>query len=164
LHKPFSCRRHSKKETLYRARRAGTVKSVAELLTRHSVIGTHTYIGSSACVKACPEHAIGLVSGTTGLVDQDHSIGPDACEAACPIEAIQPGFRTENCGIDLPFGTSTVATNVLGIFLAGAEPANSSASLATKEYGVRFMTVEQDDPLGGSIYHSLRRKLALPVT
>jgi len=59
------------------------------------------------------------VSGTTGLVDQDHSIGPDACEAVCPIEAIQPGFRTENCRIDLPFGTPAVATKTPGIFLAG---------------------------------------------
>jgi Pyruvate/2-oxoacid:ferredoxin oxidoreductase delta subunit len=88
-------------------------------LTCHPGIDTHTCIGSSACVGAYPEHAIRLVSGTTGLVDQDHSIGPDACEAACPIEAIQPGFRTENCGIDLPFGTPTIATNAPGIFLAG---------------------------------------------
>ena len=42
--------------------------------------------------------------------------------------------------------------------------AGSSASRAAKEYGVRFMAVEQDDPLGGLSYHSLRRKLALPVT
>ena len=74
---------------------------------------------SNACVRACPEHATRLVSSTTGLVDQDHSIGPDACEAACPIEAIQPGFRAENCGIDFPFGTPAVATNTPGIFLAG---------------------------------------------
>jgi hypothetical protein len=50
------------------------------------------------------------------------------------------------------------------IFLVGAEPANSSTSRAATEYGVRFMTVEQDDLLGGSIYYSLRRRLALPVT
>lgn len=119
MHKPFSYRRHSKEETHYRARRAETVKSVAEPLTRHPAIDTHTYIGSSACVRACPEHATRLVSGTAGLLDPDHSIGPDACEAACPIEAIQPGFRTEKCGIDFPFGTPAVATNSPGIFLAG---------------------------------------------
>jgi len=34
----------------------------------------------------------------------------------------------------------------------GAEPAGSSASPAAKVYGLRFMTVEQDDSLGGSIY------------
>ena len=94
-------------------------QGLAEPLTCHPVIDTHTCIGSSACVGACPEHATRLVSGTTGLVDQDHSIGPDVSETACPIEAIQSGLRTENCGIDLPFGTPAVATNAPGIFLAG---------------------------------------------
>jgi hypothetical protein len=85
-----------------------------------------------------------------------------------PRRRIQAGSERRSAGSIIPFVTSTVtstvATNVPGIFLAEAEPANSSASLATKEYGLRFMTVEQDNPLGGSIYHSLRRKLALPVT
>ena len=127
MHGSISYRRHSKKETHYRARLGETVKSVAEPLTRHPVIDTHTYIGSSACVRACPEHATGLVRDTARLVEPDHSIGP-------------------------------------GIFLAGAEPTNSSASRAAKEYGVRFMAVEQDDPLGGLSYHSPRRKLAMTVT
>jgi hypothetical protein len=70
----------------------------------------------------------------------------------------------EKCRIDLPLFTSTVATNVPGISLAGAEPANSSASLAAEEYGLRFMTVEQDDLLGGLIYHSPLQKLAMIVT
>ena len=48
--------------------------------------------------------------------------------------------------------------------IVGAEPAGSSASLAAKEYGVRFVTVEQDDSLGGSIYHFPRGKLAMTVT
>ena len=52
-------------------------------------------------------------------MEPDHSIGHGACEAACPVEAIQPVFGTEQCGIDLPFVTPTVATNVPGIFIAG---------------------------------------------
>jgi ferredoxin len=59
------------------------------------------------------------VRDTARLVKPDHSIGLDPCEAACPIEAIQPGFRTEKCGIDFPFSTPAVATNAPGIFLAG---------------------------------------------
>ena len=121
LHRSFSYRRHSMNETGYCPRWAESVESGAlrapDLPIQ--VIDIHTCIGSSACVGACPEHATRLVSGTTGLVDQDHSIGPDACEAAYPIEAIQPGFRTENCRVDLPFGTPAVATNAPGIFLAG---------------------------------------------
>ena len=81
-----------------------------------------------------------------------------------PLKRSRRCSERRSAGSIIPFVTSTVATNVPGVFLAEAEPANSSASLATKEYGLRFMTVEQDDLIGGSIYHSLRRKLALPVT
>ena len=56
---------------------------------------------------------------TARLVEPDHSIGPGICEAACPAETIQPMFRTKEWEIDLPLVTSTVATNVPGIFLAG---------------------------------------------
>jgi Pyruvate/2-oxoacid:ferredoxin oxidoreductase delta subunit len=119
LHKPFSYRRHSKKETHYRARWAETVKSLAEPLTRHPVIDTHTYIGLSACVGACLDHATGLVRDTAKLVEPDHSIGPGVCEEALPAETIQPMFGTEKCGIDLPLATPTVAANIPDIFLAG---------------------------------------------
>jgi hypothetical protein len=62
-------------------------QGLAEPLTCHPVIDTHTFIGSSASVGAYPEHATRLVSGTTGLLDHDHSIGPDACEDVCPIDS-----------------------------------------------------------------------------
>ena len=97
-------------------------------------------------------------------MEPDHSIGPGVCEAACPVEAIQPVFRTEKCGIDHPIRHIDRCNQRPCIFLAGAEPDNSSASRAATEYGVRFTTVEQDDPLGGLSYHSPRRKLARPVT
>ena len=47
--------------------------------------------------------------------------------------------------------------------IVGAKPAGSSASRAAKEYGVRFMAVEQDDPLGGLSYYSPRQELAMTV-
>ena len=198
-------RRHHKKETHYRARLAETVKSnIPEPLTLHPVIDTNKCIGSSACVKACPEHALGIVRGKAVLIQPDHCIGHGACEAACPVEAIQLVFGTEKRGIDIPQVKPTFETNVSGIFIAGelggmglirkgvdqgkraietirknkskegeldvvivgAGPAGISASLAAKEAGLRFMTVEQEDSLGGSIYHYPRRKVAMtaPMT
>jgi thioredoxin reductase (NADPH) len=198
-------RRHRKKETHFRARMAETVKSgIPEPLTLHPVIDTNKCIGSSACVKACPEHALGIVRGKAVLVQPDHCIGHGACEAACPVEAIQLVFGTEKRGIDIPQVKPTFETNVSGIFIAGelggvglirkgvdqgkraietirkhkskgseldvvivgAGPAGISASLAAKEAGLRFVTVEQEDSLGGSIYHYPRRKLAMtaPMT
>ena len=113
-------RRHSKREIHYRTRLAETVKSgVAEPLTLHPVIDTNKCIGSSACVRACPEHALGIVRGKAVLVAPDHCIGHGACEAACPVEAISLVFGTEKRGIDIPQLKPTFETNVSGIFIAG---------------------------------------------
>ena len=193
-------RRHYKKETHYRARLAETVKSgIAEPLTLHPVIDPNKCIGSGACVKACPEHALGIVRGKAVLVGPDHCIGHGACESACPVEGITLVFGTEKRGIDIPQVKPTFETNVPGIFIAGelggmglirkgvdqgqraiesirknkskgseldvvivgAGPAGISASLAAKEAGLRFVILEQEDGLGGSVYHYPRRKIAM---
>ena len=193
-------RRHHKRDRHYSSRLAETVKSgIAEPLTLHPVIDTNKCIGSSACVRACPEHALGIVRGKAVLVEPDHCIGHGACEAACPVEAIHLVFGTEKRGIDIPHVKPTFETNVSGVYIAGelggmglirkgvdqgaraiasiskhkggadeldvvivgAGPAGISASLAAKEAGLRFVTIEQEDGLGGSVYHFPRRKLAM---
>lgn len=193
-------RRHRKRESRYQVRLAETLKSgIAEPLTLHPVIDTNKCIGSSACVKACPEHALGIVRGKAVLVEPDHCIGHGACEAACPMEAITLVFGTEKRGIDIPQVKPTFETNVPGIYIAGelggmglirkgvdqgaraiesirkhkgsgdqldvvivgAGPAGIAASLAAKEAGLRFVTIEQEDGLGGCVYHFPRRKLAM---
>lgn len=198
-------RRHHKKETHFRARLAETVQSgIAEPVTLHPVIDTNKCLGSSACVRACPEQALGIVKGKAVLVSPDHCIGHGACQAACPVEAIQLVFGTEKRGIDIPYVKPTFETNVSGIFIAGelggmglirkgvdqgvraiesirkskgsgdqldliivgAGPAGIGASLAAKEAGLRFVTLEQEESLGGAIFHYPRRKVAMtaPMT
>jgi thioredoxin reductase len=155
-------------------------------------------------VKACPEHALGIIRGKAVLIQPDHCIGHGTCQAACPVDAIQLVFGTEKRGIDIPQVKPTFETNVPGIFIAGelggmglirkavdqgqraietirkhkskgseldvvvvgAGPAGISASLAAKEAGLRFVTIEQEDSLGGSVYHYPRRKMAMtaPMT
>ena len=193
-------RRHRKREVGHRARLEETKKSgIPEPLTLHPVIDPNKCIGSGACVRACPEHALGIVRGKAMLVQPDHCIGHGACEAACPVEAVSLVFGTEKRGIDIPQLKPTFETNVSGIYIAGelggmglirkgveqgqraiesirknkgtgseldvvivgAGPAGLSASLAAKEAGLRFVTVEQEDGLGGCVYHFPRRKLAM---
>lgn len=197
---PLYLRRNRKKEAQYRTRLEETKKSgIPEPLTLHPVIDTNKCIGSGACVKACPEHALGIVRGKAVLIQPDHCIGHGACEAACPVEGITLVFGTEKRGIDIPQVKPTFETNVPGIYIAGelggmglirkgvdqgqraietickkkskgseldvvivgAGPAGISASLAAKEAGLRFVTIEQEDGLGGSVYHYPRRKLAM---
>jgi thioredoxin reductase (NADPH) len=198
-------RRHRKKETHFQARLAETVKSgIPEPLTLHPVIDPNKCLGSSACVNACPEQALGIVKGKAMLVQPDHCIGHGACKTACPVEAIQLVFGTEKRGIDIPQLKPTFETNVTGIYIAGelggmglirkgvdqgaraiasirkhkskgreldvvivgAGPAGIAASLAAKEAGLRFVTIEQEDSIGGAIFHYPRRKLAMtaPMT
>lgn len=201
----FYLRRHRKTEIHHRSRLEETKKSgIPEPLTLHPVIDTNKCIGSGACVKACPEHALGLVGRKAVLVQPDHCIGHGACESACPVEAISLVFGTEKRGIDIPQLKPTFETNVPGIFIAGelggmglirkgvdqgqraiqtirkntskgseldvvivgAGPAGISASLAAKEAGLRFVTIEQEDSLGGAIYQYPRAKVAMtaPMT
>ncbi len=193
-------RGHRKTEVHHHSRLEETKKSgIPEPLTLHPVIDTNKCIGSGACVKACPEHALGIVRRKGILVQPDHCIGHGACESACPVEAISLVFGTEKRGIDIPQVKPTFETNVPGIFIAGelggmglirkgvdqgqraiqsiakkkskgseldvvivgSGPAGISASLAAKEAGLRFVTIEQEDGLGGSVYHFPRRKLAM---
>ena len=112
--------RRRKKERRYRAQLEETLTSgIPEPLALHPVIDPSLCIGSSACVKACPEHALGIVAGKAVLVQPDHCIGHGACESACPVEAIRLVFGTETRGIDIPFVKPTFETNVPGIYIAG---------------------------------------------
>lgn len=193
-------RHHRKKETQYETKLQAAVKAgITEPLTLHPVVDPNICMGSGACVKACPERALGIVKGKAMLVVPDHCIGHGACESACPVEAITLVFGTEKRGIDIPHVKPTFETNVPGIYIAGelggmglirkgveqgaraveaiqrnrggveeldvvivgAGPAGLSASLAAKQAGLRFVTIEQEDSFGGSVYHYPRNKVAM---
>lgn len=165
----------------------------------HPVVDLARCIGSGGCAKACPEDALGIVSGKAVLIAGAACIGHGACAAACPVEAISLVFGTEKRGMDIPFVTPQFETNVPGIFVAGelggmglirkaAEqgrqamdfikkrsdgkgdldvmivgcgPAGLSAGLAAMQHRLRFKLIEQEDSLGGSVYHYPRQKIAM---
>ncbi len=166
----------------------------------HPVVDLTRCMGSGACVKACPEKALGVVNGKAVLVNAAHCIGHGACAAACPVEAIKLVFGTEKRGIDIPNVTPQFEANVPGIFIAGelggmglirkaAEqgrqavnylrkkvgsgaadydvvivgcgPAGLSAGLSAIEHKLRYKLVEQEDSLGGAVYHYPRQKVAM---
>lgn len=183
------------RERLKEAQAAG----LTEPPSLHPIIRTSQCIGCGACVRACPEKALGLVNGKGVLVEPAHCIGHGACQLACPVEAIQLVFGTQKRGMDIPQVHPNFETNVPGIFIAGelggmglirkaveqgkqamdaiakkpkgsqeldvvivgAGPAGIAASLAAKEYGLRFVTIEQEDSFGGTVYHYPRNKIAM---
>jgi len=178
-------------------------ESVAAGLTEppslHPVVDVGICIGSGACVKACPEDALGVIDGKAVLIGAAHCIGHGACFPACPVEAIKLVFGTEKRGIDIPMVKPNFESNVPGIFIAGelggmglirkcaeqgrqalnatkaamagsgdydvvivgAGPAGLAAGLGALEAKLKYKIVEQEDSLGGAVYHYPRNKIAM---
>ncbi|MEQ1804054.1 MAG: NAD(P)-binding domain-containing protein [Burkholderiaceae bacterium] len=199
-------RRQRRIHAMHAAELATSVEGgMAEPPSLHPVINNVRCIGSGACVKVCPEDALGIVKGKAVLVNAAACIGHGACRLACPVEAITLVFGTEKRGIDIPEVNPEFETNVRGIFIAGelggmglirkaaeqgkqaietirkrkseakvdfdvvivgAGPAGFSAGLSAIHHKLRYKLIEQEDSLGGAVYHYPRQKIAMtaPVT
>lgn len=99
--------------------RESVESGLAEPVSLHPAFDPNRCIGSSACVTACPEGAIGIIHGKAQLVNPSSCIGHGACAASCPFDAIQLVFGTERRGIDIPNVKPNFETNVPGVFIAG---------------------------------------------
>lgn len=169
----------------------------------HPIIDNGRCIGSGACVKVCPEGALGIVSGKAELINPTVCIGHGACEISCPMSAIQLVFGTEKRGVEIPLVKPNFESNVSGLFIAGelggmglirkaaeqgsqaiasireylqqpsstsyefdvvivgAGPAGLGAALAASAAKLRYIVLEQEDTLGGSVLHYPRAKIAM---
>jgi thioredoxin reductase/NAD-dependent dihydropyrimidine dehydrogenase PreA subunit len=85
----------------------------------HPIVDSERCMGSAACVKACPEEALGIIQGKAVLVNPASCIGHGACQVVCPVNAIKLVFGTEKRGIDIPSVQPNFETNIEGIFIAG---------------------------------------------
>lgn len=126
-------------------------------------------IGHGACAPACPVGAIKLVFGTA--------------KRGIEIPAVNPEFETNVPGIFIAGelggmglirnairqGTQAVATIArrprnkadYDVVIIGAGPAGIASSLAAKEANLKYVTIEQEDSLGGTTYHYPRNKLVM---
>ena len=178
---------------------ASVEEGMVEPSSLHPVINPVRCIGSSTCVKACPEGALGIVKGKAVLTNASACIGHGACRTACPVEAITLVFGTEKRGVDIPEVSPEFESNVPGLFIAGelggmglirkateqgrqavetirkrkrgnadydvvivgCGPAGLSAGLAAIQHKLRYKLIEQEDSLGGAVYHYPRQKIAM---
>jgi thioredoxin reductase (NADPH) len=116
----FYLRRRARHAAHHRVRLdEAAAEGLLEPPSLHPVIDPSRCIGSSSCVKACPEHALGVIDGKATLVNGAACIGHGACRAACPVEAITLVFGTERRGVEIPVVTPEFETNVPGIYIAG---------------------------------------------
>lgn len=126
-------------------------------------------IGHGACKPACPVDAISLVFGT-------EKRGMDIPEVRPNFETNVPGvfIAGELGGMGLirkavsqgQQAIDSIAKNRsdnedLDVLIVGAGSAGIAASLAAKEKNLRYVTIEQEDGLGGAVYHYPRNKIAM---
>jgi thioredoxin reductase (NADPH) len=126
-------------------------------------------IGHGACKAACPHDAIQLVFGSA--------------KRGVDIPQVNPAFETNVAGIFIAGelgGMGLIRKAVeqgrqaidsiaklkggkqpYDVVIVGAGPAGISASLGAMEKKLRFVTVEQEETFGGTVYHYPRNKVVM---
>lgn len=136
---------------------------------RATLINASACIGHGACAEACPVTAITLVFGTERR-------GVDIPRVSPQFESNVPGLfiAGELGGMGLIRKAATqgvqaiesirrrkAAPDELDVLIVGAGPAGIAAGLAAHEQRLRYRLIEQEDSLGGAVYHYPRAKIAM---
>jgi len=126
-------------------------------------------IGHGACLNSCPVDAIKLVFGTEAR-------GIDIPNVSPQFESNVPGLfiAGELGGMGLirkaaEQGRQAVevlrkrarGAHDLDVVIVGCGPAGLSAGLSALENKLRYKLIEQEDSLGGSVFHYPRNKIAM---
>jgi thioredoxin reductase (NADPH) len=141
------------------------------------LVNASACIGHGSCAAHCAQDAIHLVFGS-------EKRGIDIPQVSPTFETNVPGIfiagelggmglirkaaeqgrqaiETINERIKRYNEHSTGERAEYDLLIIGAGPAGLSASLAAKQKGLRFLALEQEDTLGGSILHYPRQKIAM---
>jgi thioredoxin reductase/NAD-dependent dihydropyrimidine dehydrogenase PreA subunit len=126
-------------------------------------------IGHGACLSACPVEGITLVFGTEKRgIDIPH-VSPD-------FETNVPGLfiAGELGGMGLirkaaeqgrqamdAIRKRADGSHDLDVLIVGCGPAGLSAGLAAIQHRLRYRVIEQEESLGGAVYHYPRNKIAM---
>jgi thioredoxin reductase (NADPH) len=129
-------------------------------------------IGHGACQSACPHDAIKLVFGTE--------------KRGMDIPQVNPNFETNVPGIFIAGelgGMGLIRKSVaqgkqaidsirklkaqskqLDVVIIGAGPAGLAAGLAATQHKMRFVLLDQEESLGGAVFHYPRNKIVMAST
>lgn len=134
-----------------------------------TVINASSCIGHGACFQACPVDAISLRIGTEKRgVDLPHvkpsyETNVDGIYIAGELGGMGLIRNSAEQGIQAVQNIAkSIGTHSLDydLIIIGAGPAGLAGSLAAKEAGLRFLTVDQDS-LGGTVYTFPRSKVVM---
>jgi thioredoxin reductase/Pyruvate/2-oxoacid:ferredoxin oxidoreductase delta subunit len=133
------------------------------------LINAAACIGHGACLLACPFEAIQLVFGTENRGIDITAVSPD-------FETNMPGIYIagELGGMGLirkaaEQGRQAIASirkkkggkGEFDVFIVGCGPAGLSAGLSSMHNKLKYKLIEQEDSLGGAVYHYPRQKIAM---
>ncbi len=133
------------------------------------LVGAAHCIGHGACLAACPVEAIKLVFGTE--------------KRGIDIPVVKPNFESNVAGIFIAgelggmglirkaaeqgrqameaASAKMSGSGEYDIVIVGAGPAGIAAGLGAHERKLKYKIVEQEDSLGGAVYHYPRNKIAM---
>jgi thioredoxin reductase (NADPH) len=127
-------------------------------------------IGHGACMAACPMQAISLVFGTERR-------GMDIPNISADFETNVPGIYIagELGGMGLVRKAAEQGRQAmeairkhrprhredLDVLIVGCGPAGLSAGLTAIQHEMRYRIIEQEDSLGGTVYHYPRNKITM---
>lgn len=107
--------RREASEKFEKSRKMGILPPV----TLHPHFDLTSCIGCANCVRACPEHVLGIVEGKPAIVNGAKCIGHGICAEVCPVGAITLGFGTPRQGMEIPYYDDDFQTNIKGLYIIG---------------------------------------------
>ncbi len=133
------------------------------------LVNAASCIGHGACRAACPVDAITLVFGTEKRGIDIPAVSPEF-ESNVPglyiagelggMGLIRKAAEQGRQAIESLRKRKTGPAD-LDVFIVGAGPAGISAGLSAIEHKLKYRLIEQEDSLGGSVYHYPRNKIAM---
>ncbi|WP_300119224.1 NAD(P)-binding domain-containing protein [Rhodoferax sp.] len=127
-------------------------------------------IGHGACLAACPVDAIKLVFGTEKRGVDIPNISPDF-ETNVPgiyiagelggMGLIRKAAEQGRQAIESIRKSKSTGIADFDVIIVGCGPAGISAGLSALEHKLRYKILEQEDSLGGSVYHYPRQKITM---
>lgn len=138
------------------------------------LVNASACIGHGACMAACPFDAISLVFGTQSRGVEIPPLSP-AFETNVPgiyiagelggmglvRKAAEQGRQAIDAIKARCAAKASAGDDQLDVLIVGCGPAGISAGLAAKAHGLRYRLIEQEDALGGTVYHYPRNKIIM---
>jgi thioredoxin reductase/ferredoxin len=127
-------------------------------------------IGHGLCMPACPVEAVKLVFGTAKRGMEIPHLSP-TFETNIPglfiagelggMGLVHKSVEQGRQAVKSIVKRGAASSGMLDVVIVGAGPAGFSASLNAKMEKLNFITLEQEESLGGAIYHYPRNKITM---